>query len=101
MRNHEKLSSLGAVDGYLIMMVSSSAPLSSSSQNEDLRVDPKGISDEFDTFGVTPDIIMIFDGPDQLQGNKEENEDLISRDYIERDKETLSCFDTWRDRVLS
>ncbi|KAH9610433.1 hypothetical protein KSS87_007358 [Heliosperma pusillum] len=42
MRNHEKLSSLGVVDGDLIMMVSSSAPLSSSSQNDALRVNPDG-----------------------------------------------------------
>ncbi|XP_074303440.1 protein DNA-DAMAGE INDUCIBLE 1 [Silene latifolia] len=42
MRNHEKLSSLGVVDGDLIMMVSSSAPLPSSSQNDALRVNPDG-----------------------------------------------------------
>ncbi|KAL9235255.1 hypothetical protein vseg_010030 [Gypsophila vaccaria] len=39
MRNHEKLSSLGVVDGDLIMMVSSSAPVSRST---DLGLNPDG-----------------------------------------------------------
>ncbi|KAK9733194.1 hypothetical protein RND81_04G050400 [Saponaria officinalis] len=42
MRNHEKLSSLGVVDGDLIMMVSNSVPLLRSSRNDDLRVNPDG-----------------------------------------------------------